>query len=95
MLSRLLHYCVSLAYTYISTFDNMIMLSQYNYILSLSVVFFFFIANFPFLYNVLRAFAMRTKNAANYALLEDKIAEMVEERLESIRQGELGEENVS
>ena len=30
--------------------------------------------------------AMRTKNAANYALFEDKIAELVEKRLEDIRQ---------
>lgn len=28
---------------------------------------------------------MRTKNAANYALLEDKVAELVEKRLEDIR----------
>ena len=48
----------------------------------------FFKANFPFLWNVLRAFAMRTQNAANYALLEDKIVELVKTRLENIRQDE-------
>ena len=37
---------------------------------------------------MLRSIAMRTKNAANYALLEDKIAELVEKRLEDIRQNE-------
>lgn len=31
---------------------------------------------------------MRTKNAASYALLEDKIAEIVEKRLENIRKNE-------
>lgn len=48
----------------------------------------FFTANFPFLWNVLRAVAMRTRNATSYALLEDKIAELVEKRLESIRHNE-------
>ena len=37
---------------------------------------------------MLRAIAMRTKNAASYALFEDKIAELVEKRLEDIRQNE-------
>ena len=31
---------------------------------------------------------MRTQNAANYALLEDKITELVKTRLENIRQDE-------
>ena len=31
---------------------------------------------------------MRTKNAASYALLEDKIAELVEKRLENICQNQ-------
>lgn len=47
-----------------------------------------FLANFPFLWSVLRAVAMRTQNAASYALLEDKITELVKTRLENIRQDE-------
>lgn len=46
------------------------------------------LSNFPFLWSVLRAIAMRTQNAASYALFEDKIAELVEKRLEDIRQNE-------
>lgn len=45
-------------------------------------------ANFPFLWSVLRTIAMRTNNAASYALLEDKIAELVEKRLQDISQNE-------
>lgn len=49
------------------------------------------LSNFPFLWSVLRAVAMRTENAANYALLEDKVAELVEKRLKDLRQnGEIG-----
>lgn len=46
------------------------------------------LANFPFLWSLLRVIAMRTQNAASYALFEDKIAELVEKRLEDIHQNE-------
>ena len=75
MLNPLLHYYVGI----------LIICEPLNTII-ISIV--FFTANFPFLWNVLRAVAMRTRNAASYALLEDKIAELVEKRLESIRHNE-------
>ena len=60
-------------------------------LIHVSIYLLIIVANFPFLWSVLRAVAMRTENAANYALLEDKVAELVEKRLKDLRQnGEIG-----